>query len=85
MDVDHPFLFAIRDTESDAVLFDQSGLTAPRRCQIARAARGPGWRYDDGRDGPPTVGRVVSECYPYTAIVGAEELRFDVERPQYKR
>ena len=44
-----------------------------------------GWRYDDGRDGQPTVGRVVSECYPYTAIVGAEELRFDVERPQYKR
>jgi hypothetical protein len=25
-----------------------------------------GWRYDDGRSGPPTAARVMSECYPYT-------------------
>lgn len=43
-----------------------------------------GWRYDDGRDGPPTRGLHVSECYPYTAIVGAPELAYD-ERPTYKR
>lgn len=29
-----------------------------------------GFRYDDGIDGPPSSGRVVSECYPYTTIVG---------------
>lgn len=44
-----------------------------------------GWRYSDGRDGPPAVGRVVSECYPYTALVGVAELGYDVERPRYKR
>lgn len=44
-----------------------------------------GWRYDDGRDGPPRDGRTVSECYPYTALVGAAELGYDRERPRYKR
>lgn len=44
-----------------------------------------GWRYDDGRAGPPTSGRVVSECYPYTTIVGVEELKYDDKRPAYKR
>ena len=44
-----------------------------------------GWRYDDGAAGPPRVpGRVLSECYPYTTIVGADELGYD-ERPRYKR
>lgn len=43
-----------------------------------------GWRYDDGRAGPPTGDLNVSECYPYTAIVGAPELGYD-ERPTYKR
>lgn len=43
-----------------------------------------GWRYDDGLDGPGGRGRTLSECYPYTTIVGAEELGFDV-RPRYKR
>ena len=33
-----------------------------------------------------TVARtVVSECYPYTTIVGAEELGYHTERPPYKR
>lgn len=44
-----------------------------------------GWTYDDGFGGPPTSGRHVSECYPYTAIVGAPELGYDDERPRYKR
>lgn len=44
-----------------------------------------GWRYDDGTSGPPGSGRVLSECYPYTALVGAEELGYADERPRYKR
>ena len=45
-----------------------------------------GWTYHDGLGGPPVVaGRFVSECYPYTAIVGACELGYDEERPRYKR
>lgn len=27
----------------------------------------------------------MSECYPFTSIVGVAELGFDVERPRYKR
>jgi len=42
-----------------------------------------GFRYDDGLDGPPKEGRVISECYPYT-IVGSAELGYN-ERPRYKR
>jgi predicted RNase H-like nuclease len=44
-----------------------------------------GWRYDDGREGPPAAGRFLSECYPYTTIVGVEELGYDDKRPAYKR
>jgi predicted RNase H-like nuclease len=46
-----------------------------------------GWRYDDGWDGPPREGRVVSECYPFTALVGAPEFGYHVDgqRPRYKR
>jgi predicted RNase H-like nuclease len=44
-----------------------------------------GWRYDDGTAGPPAGGLVMSECYPYTALVGAEVLGYDLERPRYKR
>jgi predicted RNase H-like nuclease/alkylated DNA nucleotide flippase Atl1 len=44
-----------------------------------------GWRYDDGRHGPPGSGQVFSECYPYTTLVGAEELGYDDKRPAYKR
>ena len=45
-----------------------------------------GWIYHDGFGGPPTgLGRFVSECYPYTTIVGAYELDYANERPQYKR
>lgn len=44
-----------------------------------------GWTYDDGLDGPPTEGLFLSECYPYTTLVGAAELGYDQERPRYKR
>ncbi|QEC46398.1 DUF429 domain-containing protein [Baekduia soli] len=44
-----------------------------------------GWRYEDGRAGPPSAGRVVSECFPYTTIVGVEELGYEERRPAYKR
>jgi predicted RNase H-like nuclease len=47
--------------------------------------RADGWRYDDGSGGPGVGGRVVSECYPYTTIVGAPELGYVDERPRYKR
>lgn len=43
-----------------------------------------GWRYDDGRAGPPSDGLRLSECYPYTAIVGTSQMGYD-ERPLYKR
>ena len=41
-----------------------------------------GWTYEDGLVGPPATGLRVSECYPYTALVGA--LGF-APRPAYKR
>jgi predicted RNase H-like nuclease len=46
-----------------------------------------GWHYMSGHDGPQRTGRVVSECYPYTTIVGVEELGYSAEdkRPVYKR
>jgi predicted RNase H-like nuclease len=44
-----------------------------------------GWHYDDGFSGPPTGRRHLSECYPYTTLVGAEELGYERERPLYKR
>jgi predicted RNase H-like nuclease len=43
-----------------------------------------GWLYADGVDGPPEGGRVVSECYPNTTIVGAAALGYEFERPRYK-
>ena len=43
------------------------------------------WRYDDGQAGPARSGKTVSECYPYTTIVGAEELGYEEKRPAYKR
>lgn len=44
-----------------------------------------GFAYSDGWSGPPGSGRHVFECYPYTTLVGAVELGYDVERPRYKR
>ena len=48
-------------------------------------AQASGWQYSDGRAGPPAGGRFLSECYPYTTLVGAAELGYDRERPRYKR
>jgi predicted RNase H-like nuclease len=56
----------------------QAGLRL--REQLERA----GWHYSDGRGGPARHGRVLSECYPYTAIVGVPELGYE-RRPPYKR
>jgi predicted RNase H-like nuclease len=44
-----------------------------------------GWTYNSGWDGPPEAGKHLSECYPYTALVGAVELGYEHERPVYKR
>lgn len=44
-----------------------------------------GWSYSAGWSGPPAKGRHFSECYPFTALVGAAELGYDEERPVYKR
>jgi predicted RNase H-like nuclease len=52
---------------------------------LREALEEDGWTYDDGTGGPRSLSRVLSECYPYTAIVGAEELGYDRERPRYKR
>ncbi len=48
-------------------------------------AEASGWRYSDGRDGPAAGGRFLSECYPYTTLVGAAELGYNQQRPRYKR
>ncbi|MEU8792926.1 DUF429 domain-containing protein [Streptomyces sp. NPDC048643] len=47
--------------------------------------RAAGWRYDDGLGGPPDDGGALSECYPYTTLVGAPELGYPLRRPPYKR
>jgi len=59
-----------------------SGRGAAREQLVAR-----GWAYHDGFDGPPGTGRFVSECYPYTTLVGVAELGYhhDGQRPRYKR
>ncbi|CAM5350494.1 hypothetical protein SCANM124S_02294 [Streptomyces canus] len=60
----------------------QAGVLLRERLQES------GWNYHDGLDGldgPPTGGLVMSECYPYTTLVGAAEFGYDQERPRYKR
>ncbi|MFG2094016.1 DUF429 domain-containing protein [Streptomyces sp. NPDC048612] len=66
---------------------NSTNLSSPRRAGVLLRAllQESGWTYDDGRSGPPTGGKVVSECYPYTTLVGAFELGYDQERPAYKR
>lgn len=44
-----------------------------------------GFRYSDGSHPPATDEIDMFECYPYTALVGAAEFGYDVERPRYKR
>ncbi|MCW6004607.1 DUF429 domain-containing protein [Micromonospora sp. CPCC 205371] len=63
--------------------------TSPRQAGVTlhRHLAASGWVYQDGFAGPPTGGRVFSECYPYTTLVGATELGYhrDGQRPRYKR
>lgn len=56
-------------------------LAGVRLRELMEAA---GWTYLDGTEGP-RPGRTMSECYPYTTIVGTAELGYDEERPRYKR
>jgi predicted RNase H-like nuclease len=41
--------------------------------------------YTDGLTTPPEDAITFFECYPYTTLVGAHELEYEVERPRYKR
>jgi predicted RNase H-like nuclease len=66
---------------------NSTNLGSPRLAGVRLRAEleSAGWSYADGITGPPRSGRVVSECYPYTTTVGADELGYDSERPLYKR
>jgi predicted RNase H-like nuclease len=66
---------------------NSTNLESPRLAgvRLCRELEGSGWAYADGGAGPPRTGLVVSECYPYTTIVGADVLGYDRERPLYKR
>jgi len=66
---------------------NSTNLASPRQAGTVLRQRleALGWIYDPGWNGPPRTGRVVSECYPYTTLVGGHELGYDVERPVYKR
>lgn len=58
-----------------------AGVTLRQRLQLT------GWQYGAGHHGPPTSGRTLSECFPYTTLVGAAEFGYDLDgqRPRYKR
>ena len=64
-----------------------TNLASPRLAgaRFLALAESSGWRYSDGRGGPPAGGRVLSESYPHATLVGAAELGYDTERPRYKR
>ncbi len=66
---------------------NSTNLASPRLAGVRfkRELEACGWIYADGIAGPPRSGRVVSECYPYTTIVGTDELAYETERPIYKR
>ncbi|MET0578701.1 MAG: DUF429 domain-containing protein [Ilumatobacteraceae bacterium] len=69
------------------VAANASNLALPALAGLTLAARlgADGWRCADARHGPPTGGRWLYETFPYTTLVGAEELGYDRERPIYKR
>lgn len=60
---------------------------SPRLAGVAlrEALEARGWEYASGSAGPARSGRTISECYPYTTLVGTVKLGYDVERPRYKR
>jgi predicted RNase H-like nuclease len=64
-----------------------TNLASPRLAGVALRAglESRGWEYSNGSGGPPEGGRSLSECYPYTTLVGAFELGYEDERPRYKR
>jgi hypothetical protein len=66
---------------------NSTNIASPRLAgiQLGAALIAAGWQYHDGYAGPPIAGRMFSECYPYTTLVGAAELGNDDERPLYKR
>ena len=55
------------------------GVTLRKRLEQA------GFVYTDGSSLPRPGEIQFFECYPYTTLVGAPELGYDVERPRYKR
>lgn len=69
------------------VAANSTNLGSPRLAgrEVLRRLETMGWHYNSGSSGPPLSGRHISECYPYTCIVGAFELGYDTERPLYKR
>lgn len=69
-----------------SVSANSTNTQSPRLGGVAllTALENIGFSYDDGIDGPPKSGRAVSECYPYTTIVGYESFGYDI-RPLYKR
>ena len=60
-------------------------LSALAGVTLVARLRADGWRCADGRAGPPQRGRWLYEVFPYTTLVGADELGYDAERPPYKR
>jgi predicted RNase H-like nuclease len=69
------------------VAANASNLTLAALAGVTLVARlaADGWRWADGRAGPPRHGRWLYEVFPDTTLVGATELGYDVERPAYKR
>lgn len=64
-----------------------TNLGSPRLAGTALRERleTAGWQYVDGLAGTAGNPRTLSECYPYTTLVGTVELGYEHERPRYKR
>ncbi|NYF09818.1 putative RNase H-like nuclease [Leifsonia sp. AK011] len=52
---------------------------------LRQSLEASGVQYDDGVHRPDPGATTMFECYPYTTLVGAHELGYEVERPRYKR
>jgi predicted RNase H-like nuclease len=66
---------------------NSTNLRSPRLAgvRLLQSLQALHWKYDPGLAGPCTEGRWVCEVYPYTTLVGAQELGYDEQRPGYKR